>query len=75
MLRTHTVCHAAYTPAVTGYKIVLGKPSNVLLGCLLQVEGYELFSCYAPEVLRAAFSHWHWHSGFPGYFNIDDFVR
>uniref|UniRef100_A0A383W633 EF-hand domain-containing protein n=1 Tax=Tetradesmus obliquus TaxID=3088 RepID=A0A383W633_TETOB len=40
-----------------------------------QVEGYDLFSCYAPRVLHAAFAAWRWASGFPGFLNIDDFVR
>jgi hypothetical protein len=41
----------------------------------VQVEGYDLFSCYAPRVLHAAFASWRWASGFPGYLNIDDFVH
>lgn len=42
---------------------------------LLQVLTYDLFSCYAPSVLMAAFSVWRWDSGFPGYLCMDDFVR
>jgi hypothetical protein len=41
----------------------------------LQVLTYDLFSCYAPSVLMAAFSVWRWDSGFPGYLCMDDFVR
>lgn len=42
---------------------------------VLQVLTYDLFSCYAPSVLVAAFSVWRWDSGFPGYLCMDDFVR
>jgi len=42
---------------------------------LPQVLTYDLFSCYAPSVLMAAFSVWRWDSGFPGYLCMDDFVR
>jgi hypothetical protein len=41
----------------------------------VQVLTYDLFSCYAPSVLVAAFSVWKWDSGFPGYLCMDDFVR
>jgi hypothetical protein len=50
-------------------------PAN-LLACLpvFQVEAYELFSCYAPSLLRAVFALWRYDT-YANFLTIDDFVR
>lgn len=40
-----------------------------------QIDAYELFAPYSPEVLKWAFRLWRWQSGFPGFLNIEDFVK
>lgn len=40
-----------------------------------QVRSFDMFGCYASDVVDYAFKHWRYASGFKGYLNMDDFIR
>eukprot|EP00775_Hariotina_reticulata_P004080 gene4080-4327_t len=54
--------------------VVLDSDSDGYIS-MAQAESYELFAPYPREVLQYAWRFWRWQSGFPGYLNIEDFVR